>query len=111
MSETEKKGLMDRLSEKERGVVIKHPLLGTAAITVATMAAAKPARKAANFVGGAVKGVFGGSKEKVVSDVAAAGANNMAHAAFKGGGGEEAAALAAGGLMSLAKKLVTSVVK
>lgn len=111
MSETDKKGLMDKLGEKERAVALKHPFLGTAAITVATMAAAKPAKKAAGFVGKTAKSIFSGSKGEAASDVVAAGSNNMAKAAFKGGGSEEAAGLAASGLVSLVKSFFRAILK
>lgn len=106
----EKKKLLDRSSEFETAVCTKHPILVTAATTVATagvISVAKgPTVKAGRFVKNAAVGMFSGSKGEAATAIVAEQATvSLAEAAFKGGGSEEAVGLASNGLMSLARWL------
>ena len=107
----EKKKLLERLSEIETSSCRKHPIIITAATTVAAVGAiaiAKgPSIKAKNFIKSAASGMFGIGKETVSPDALAEQASlDLARSAFKGGGSEEAVGLASSGLVSMIRAIV-----
>jgi len=110
----EKRNIFDTISEKEVAACGKHPIISTAATTVATTAAIATAKGPLGKAGGAIKGaagsIFSGSKG-AVSDAAEAAPAGLVDAAFKGGGSEETAGMAANGLLTIAKWAVSLIRK